>query len=263
LSNFQETESRVLSAETNLKIAQLNLKSDGELLRNGDISELAYETSLLAVNTAEADYRSALASLSRMEKTYNDTRIMSPISGLVSRKYIDIGMMVTPNVPLYRIVDLSRLKVEVGIAQGIVSHVRLGSKAVVRISGIVDRSFEGSIIYMSPQADENSGTFSAEIQLENTPDMLLKAGMTTKIDLTLTTMGGQLVIPDHALVTKNGTEYIYKVSSNTARLSQIKTGQVFGSLLLVKEGVTEGDTIVVVGMNNLGTETKVWLEMIH
>ena len=114
LSNYRQAESQVLSAKNNLKIAQLNLESDRELFENGDISELAYENSLLAFKSAEANHLSALANLSSMEKMYMDTRVMSPIAGLVSRKYIDIGTMVSPNTPLFRVVELSKLKIEVG-----------------------------------------------------------------------------------------------------------------------------------------------------
>jgi membrane fusion protein (multidrug efflux system) len=120
LSNYRQAKSQLLSAENNLKIAELNLKSDEELFKNGDISKLAFESSQLAVKSAEANRLSALASLSLLEKNYKDTRIMSPISGLISRKFIELGTMVTPNMPLYRVVDLKTLKIEVGVSQSMI-----------------------------------------------------------------------------------------------------------------------------------------------
>ena len=92
LSNYKQAKSQVLSAENNLKIARLNLQSDEELFKSGDISKLEYENSVLTVKTAEANHLSALANLSLLEKAYNDTRIKSPIEGLISRKYIDIAI---------------------------------------------------------------------------------------------------------------------------------------------------------------------------
>ena len=50
-SNYEHAKAQVLSAETNLKIARLNLKSDEELFNNNDISELEYQNSLLASTT--------------------------------------------------------------------------------------------------------------------------------------------------------------------------------------------------------------------
>ena len=62
----------------------------------GDISELAYENAKLSYKTAEVGYLSADASLSLLSKAYEDTRIMSPIPGFISRKHISPGVMVNP-----------------------------------------------------------------------------------------------------------------------------------------------------------------------
>ena len=159
LSNYRQARSQVLSAENNLKIAKLNLKSDKELFNNGDISQLAYENSQLAVKSAEASRLSALANLSLLEKNYRDTRITSPINGLISRKNIDMGMMVTPGTPLYRVVDLTTLKIKVGVPQSMISHISTGSSAEVEISALNNQVFKGNVHHISPQADENTGAF--------------------------------------------------------------------------------------------------------
>ena len=263
LSNYKRAKSQVLSAENNLKISRLNLKSDKDLFENGDISELAYETSLLDVKTAEANHLSALASLSLMEKNYNDTRIMSPISGHISRKYIELGTMVNPNMPVYRVVDLSSLKIELGIPQSLISKVTVGSRANVTISALGDQQFEGSVRFVSPQAEENTGAFTTEIHIKNSPEMSIKAGMTAQIDLTLMESVDQLAIPDYALVNKEDGIYVYKIQSEIAKLTPVSISGTFGSQVFIQEGVTEGDTIVVVGMKSLGIDTKVFLEEVH
>lgn len=263
LSNYRQAKSQVLSAENNLKIAQLNLKSDEKLMQTGDISELEYENSQLAVKMAEANHLSALANLSLMEKTYQDTRISSPFSGLISRKYIDIGMMVTPNMPLYRVVDLSNLKMEVGVPQSLISRVRIGSKAQVAISGLGSEKFDGYVRFVSPQADEQSGSFMVEVHVKNTKDLRIRAGMTAKVEMTLFELGEQLVIPKYALVSKNGSDHVYKIKKNKALLTPVFTGETFGSQIVVQEGLVQGDTIVVVGMKNLGLKTDIWIETLY
>ncbi|UCE05734.1 MAG: efflux RND transporter periplasmic adaptor subunit [bacterium] len=263
LSNYRQAKSQVLSAENNLKIAELNLKSDEELFKSGDISQLAYENSQLAVKSAEANRLSALASLSLLEKNYKDTRIMSPISGLISRKFIELGTMVTPNMPLYRVVDLKVLKIEVGVSQIMISRLHIGSAAQVTISALKNRTFDGIVRFISPQADETTGAFMAEIHVQNTYDLKIKAGMTAKIDLTVTDLGKQLAVPDYALITKNGKDFVYKIENDIARLVEVSVAETFGSEAIITDGIAEGDTIVVVGMKNLGEDMKVWIETIH
>ena len=263
LSNYRQAESQVLSAKNNLKIAQLNLQSDKDLFENGDISKLAYENSLLALKSAEASHLSALANLSSMEKMYMDTRVMSPFNGLVSRKYIDIGTMVSPNTPLFRVVELSRLKIEVGIPQSTINQVRLGSAAKVTISSLNNQVHDGIVRFISPEADEATGTFNTEIQLKNTKDLELRAGMTAKIQLTANKVEKQIVIPDYARITRDNKEYVYKINGNKAQLTEIRVSESFGSQYVVDNGLATGDTIVVVGMKNLGVDTRVWIETVN
>ena len=263
LSNYKQAQSQVLSAANNLKIAQLNLRSDEELLKTGDISQLAYENSKLAMKTAEANHLSALANLSLMEKTYRDTRIMSPIRGLISRKFIDLGTMVMPNMVVYRVVDINTLKINVGIPQDVIGRIRLGSTARVVFSALNNEVFKGVVRFLSPQADETSGSFTAEIHIENTNDLRIRAGMTAKIDLLLTELGEQLAVPDYALVTRNGSNYVYKVTNNTAKLTEISILKKLGSQVVISDGLANGDTVVVVGMKNLGVETRVFIEAIN
>ncbi|MBC8182242.1 efflux RND transporter periplasmic adaptor subunit, partial [candidate division KSB1 bacterium] len=231
--------------------------------KNGDISELAYENSKLAVKSAEASRLSTLANLSRLEKNYRDTRITSPIAGLISRKNIDIGAMVTPNLPVYRVVDLTTLKVQVGVPQSMVNRVHVGSEAKIHISALNDRMFNGKVRYISPQADENTGAFTIEAHVKNTNDLKIRAGMTAKINLLLTDDKEKLIIPDHAMVSKNGSNHLYKIENGIAKLTEITIGETIGSQVIVSQGLTEGDTIVVVGMKNLGVDTNVYIETIY
>jgi RND family efflux transporter MFP subunit len=263
LNNFKQTKAQLLSAETNLKIAQLNLKSDTQLFQNGDISELAYENSQLAVKIAEANHRSALANMSLMKKAYNDTRIKSPISGLISRKTINLGTMVTPNMMIYRVVNLNTLKIEVGIPQEVIGRVKQGNTAEITISGLSRLKFTGVVRHISPQADEKTGAFMTEIHVQNTPDNQIKAGMTARVALTLMTKEKQIVLPDNVVMIKDGAEYVYKISGQRAKLSKIDVGESFGSQIAVDTGISAGDTIVIVGMKNLGVDTQVMIEELH
>ena len=259
-SQYRQAKAQVLSAENNLKIAELNLKSDGELLDNGDISMLAYENSLLTVKSAEAARLSAMASFSLAEAQLEDTRIVSPIPGLISRKHIDIGTMATPGKALYRVVDISNLKVEVGVPQSMVGRVRTGDPTMASISALNDEPFEGRVRFVSPEADEKSGAFLVEIHIENTKDRRIRAGMTARIELPLSGRARRLVVPEHALASKDGDAYVYRIRGQTARLAKIEVEETVGTDVVVSGGLSEGDTIVVVGMETLGVETEVLIE---
>jgi len=262
-SNYDQAKAQVLSMETNLKIARLNLKSDSVLFASGDISRLSYDNSTLAVKIAEANWLSAVAQLSIAKKMYEDTQIRTPIAGNVSRKYIDMGTMITPNMVVYRVVDISVLKIEVSIPQSMINYVQIGTPAKVRVSVLNNALYDGSIAYLSPEADEQSGAFKAEVHVKNRSDLFFRAGMTADIMLLISERQNKISVPEHALIIKNGDTYIYKIDQDTARLAPIQLEKTFGSKAIVAGGLADGDTIVVVGMKNLGVKTAVWVETLH
>ncbi|MBI9073527.1 MAG: efflux RND transporter periplasmic adaptor subunit [Melioribacteraceae bacterium] len=262
-SQFLQAKSQLLSAENNLMIAKLNLESDKELFENGDISKLAYENSVLNVKTAEANKLSAEASLSALEKSFYDTRITAPINGLISRKNIELGTMVSPGMNVYRVVDLKTIKINVGVPQDVISRVELGNKAEVIISALNNKSYNGVVKFISPQADETTGAFNIEIHVSNDPGLSIKAGMTAKLELLLETATDVLSVPEYALVPKNNEDYIYKVENGIALLTKIKIKEIIGSNVLIENNIEVGDTIVTVGMKNLGTKTKVFVEVVN
>lgn len=263
LSQYRQAKARLLSAENGLEIALLNFESDGELLENGDISALAYRNAELAVKAAEADRLAALAQLSAAEKQYLDTRISSPISGLIARKYIEKGTMISPGMPIYRVVDLSALKVVVGVPQALIGRVRGESPARVTVGALGGRGFDGTVRFISPQADEASGAFSVEVLVGNSDDLALKAGMTAEVEMNFSAGRERLAVAESALVSRNGDRCAYRIEGERARLTPVVVVEVVGAQAIIGEGLAEGDTVVVVGMKNLGVETLVSIETLH
>lgn len=262
LSNYRQARAQLLTAENNLAIAMLNLRSDEQLFKNGDISELAWRNSQLAVKSAEADKLAAQAALQLMEKTWHDTRIVSPVKGVIARKYTDLGAMVNPGTALYRVVDNSVLKAIVGVPQEMISMVRVGSDARIFTSANA-RPLSGKITYLAPQANEDNGAFDAEIHIKNAGPGRLPSGMTARIELQIASADKQLVIPNFALFEKNGQPSVYRVHGSVANLVAVEVGRQYGKHMVINSGLAAGDTIVVVGMKNLGENTRIRIEEVH
>ncbi|MBU2508286.1 MAG: efflux RND transporter periplasmic adaptor subunit [Bacteroidetes bacterium] len=263
LSEFKQAQALILSAENNLKIAETNFSSDKILFGKGDISAVALENSGLTVKSAKDNLLSAKALLIKAQKQFEDTRILSPINGFISRKYIETGTMVSAGMPLFRIVDILTLKINVGLPQIYIDKVRLGDKVEVTVSALNDEMVNGHVKRISPQADESSGLFNVEIHVSNIKGMRIKAGMTAQVTIILTEKHPQLLVPSHAIVSKNEKSYVYRIHSNVAKLTEVYIPRTVGSQVIIGEGIAAADTIVVVGMKNLGIETSVKIESIN
>ncbi len=261
-SQFKQAQAQALSTESALNISELNLKSDKLLFENNDISELEYNSSKSTYNNAEAQHLSAIAMLSAAKKTYEDTRIKSPISGLIARKNIEFGTMVSLGTAAYRVVDITKLKINVSVPQDVINRVKIGSKAIIHVSALNNHSFNGTVKRISPQADATTGGFLVEIIVSN-KENLIKAGMTAKVELLIAKEQKVLAIPEYALVTKNDESYVYKINGESAELVKISIGESIGENIIVESGINIGNKIVVVGMKNLGLKTKIKIEKLH
>lgn len=256
-SRLEHAKAQVLSARNKLKIAQLNFESDSQLLDSGDISRLAFETSRFAVKSAEAELKSNLAELSRARKGFEDTRLTSPIDGWVSRKHIERGAMMSVGKAAYRLVDLTTMKIDLGIPQSAIGRITPGGSVHVTVDALGGRTFDGYVRYVSPQAEAATGAFPVEVHMSNTPGMTIRAGMTARCRVILGGSGLQFVVPGNAVVARDGTEYVYRIWDGIARLTEVKTRKTFGAHVAVEAGLEEGDSIVVEGMNRLGAATNV------
>lgn len=261
-SQYKQAQAQVLSAESSLSIAKANFESDKSLLDNGDISELAYNNSQSNFNTTKAQYLNSKALLSTAKKSFEDTRIKSPISGFISRKNIEYGTMAQLGSVAYRVVDLSKLKLNVSVPQEMINKVRVGGKANISISALNGNHYQGVVKRVSPQADETTGGFTVEILVSNKGSNI-KAGMTAKIELLLSQDSKVLAIPEYSIVTKEDETYVYKIEDDFANLVKIDLGESVGANQIVNNGLNVGDKIVTVGMKNLGLKTKVRIEKLN
>lgn len=263
LSNYNQARAQLLSAQNNLKIARLNLASDNALFKTGDISSLAHQNSELALKTAEANLLSAKAALTVAKKGYRDTRITSPFAGQISRSHLDLGMMVQPGMALYQVVNLSTVKLELGLPQDIIGLLKVDSDVQLTVSALKNRQFKGIVKFISPAADEMSGTFTAEIHIPTKANSGIRAGMTARATLFLSDPEPLIAVPDEALIRNNGSADIYRILNGKAMVTQVTLGSKRGAQTIVRKGLAEGDTIVVVGKEQLGKNSKVWIEAIH
>ncbi len=262
-SNYIQAQAQLLSAQNNLEIARLNLASDKALFESGDISALTYQNSQLALKTANANLLSAKAALTAAKKGYDDTRITSPFSGRISRSHLDLGMMVQPGTAVYQVVDLSTVKIELGIPQDIIGLLKIDSEVQLRVSALNDKTFNGFVKYISPAADERNGTFNAEIHIPNTSRSGIRGGMTAKATLFLSDPEPLVAVPNESLIRHNGDADIFIVKNSVAHIARVKSGGQRGAQTIIRKGLSEGDSIVVVGQKLLGTNSKVWIETVH
>ncbi|MFA3783579.1 HlyD family secretion protein [Melioribacteraceae bacterium 4301-Me] len=168
------------NAKYKLALAQLtsaeeNLKKLKNFARPEDIKQ------------AEANLKRQLAAVSLLEKQIRDSYVQSPINGIIVKKYFEAGETVTMLSSLFKVSDLSTVKLTIYIPENELGKIKLGQHADVYSDTYPNKKYAGTIVFISPEAEftpKNIQTkdertklvFAVKIEIKN-PELELKAGM--------------------------------------------------------------------------------------
>ncbi|HEX2963238.1 MAG TPA: efflux RND transporter periplasmic adaptor subunit [Ignavibacteriales bacterium] len=139
------------------------------------------------IRQAEANLGKAEASVELLKKNIQDSYVTSPMNGILVKKFVEAGETVGPNSSLFRISDLKVVDLVIYVSEEELGRVKLGQKAEVSVDAFKNKTFEGKVIYISPEAEftpKNIQTkdertklvFAVKIEILN-PNFDLKAGM--------------------------------------------------------------------------------------
>jgi RND family efflux transporter MFP subunit len=232
-----------ISAETNYEKAKKDLERFESLYKQNATTDQQIEGTRLAAKAAEAQFIT-------IRRQYNDTKISTPISGIVTSRNVDVGSYVSNNMLVANVVDISRLKVKINVSESDAFGLKVGDKVEVTTDVYQGVRYAGKIKSISSKADE-AHTYPVEVTLENSKQHPLRAGMFGRISFESKMNSDVLAIPREALVGSMKTPQVYIVDGGVARLRNIVAGSEIGTAISVLGGLKEGDIVVTNGQNNL------------
>lgn len=206
------------------------------------------------VNQLRLDYTDARNQTAQIRKQLGDTRILAPISGVVTAKTVERGVYVSGGTEMATIVDLKKVKVQVYLTESESYHVKINDFANITNEVFPDRIFKGKITYISPQGDATH-SYLTEITVINPDNNLLKSGAFVYAEFTNDNVSPALVIPREALLENTQVPTVYAVKGNKVFTRTIRTGNDFGDKVEVLSGLSAGETIVISGQINLKNQS--------
>lgn len=242
LSNYK-------AAEANYEKTKKDLARNEELFKDRTISESQIESSRLAYVSAENQYIVA-------KRQLNDTRIKTPIAGIVTSRTVDFGTMIQPGMTIGNVVDISKLKVKLNVAEKDAFKLKAGDKVDITTEVYPGITFAGIIESISSKGDE-AHTYPIEITLANSKANPLKAGMFSRVHFVSIHSHESVVIPREAIIGSIKEPKVYVIENGMAKLRSVVAGAEAGIKLQILQGLKEGEQIVVSGHNNLKDNVSV------
>lgn len=202
-------------------------------------------------------HKNAQARLSVLQKQSRNMSIVAPISGTINSLTLEVGSYVTPGSPFGELVDISYLKMNVKLSDAEAFRVQKGQEVKVKADLYSTAEYAGVVNAVAAKADA-SRKYDTEIELANSKENPLKAGMTGSALFTFKGDKTALVIPRECLAGASLQEpKVYVVKDNTARLVPIAIGMIKDDKVEVLRGLTEKDAVVLSGQLNLSEGNKV------
>lgn len=176
---IEQARAAVSSAEAELRKAEKDFERSDLLYRNGAIAASQHDAAKRSrdvamalhagsleklslvregprkedVLAAESRVRQAAAGLKASEERLKDTVVFAPVRGVILRKNVEIGETVGAGIPVYTIGDLGNPWIKVYVKEDKLGLVKLGQKAEVFVDSYPKRAFEGTVTFISSEAE--------------------------------------------------------------------------------------------------------------
>jgi RND family efflux transporter MFP subunit len=210
------------------------------------ISEQDFEEKRSADRQARADLAAADANVRRLEQLLALQRIVAPFDGIVIRRSIDVGMLVSPGTKeLFALSQTTRLRLTVWVPQAYANNVQVGQPVDIKINETEHRSFAGSIEHVSGGIDTGTNARQVEVIVPNDNDELLPGSYANVHLSVMHSTKSLLVSPNALLLGKDGPRVIVVRDGNRLSYRSVELGRDFGKEIEVLAGIAREDAIVV------------------
>jgi len=208
---------------------------------------------------SENDYSKIIFSLQQaklqqqlQQKNLNDTKLYTPISGVLIKKKAEAGEIVGVGTPLFVISDIRTVKVVAYIPEDQLHFIRMGQNVNVSISAL-NKIFTGKVIEVGADADETSRAFTIKIIVDN-PDLLIRPGMIADETINTNLPTQKILLPAESIGHDlNNQDYVYVIdkSQSKAFKHKINIGNMIDNKIEVTNGLNPDDLVVVEGQSKL------------
>jgi membrane fusion protein (multidrug efflux system) len=239
-------------------LARTNYERAKALAPTAVVSQQELQQSQSQLASAEAAQEAAQSQISALAVRLGETRIQSPLTGVVAQRRLDPGALVGPpgGGAILTVVRIDVLRVFITVNERDVAGIAVGKDAHVELDALPGRVFNGQVVRLAPGFDPTTRTLDVEIQLKNDAGDL-RPGMYGRGSIVVAVHAHAPVVPVGAVTISDGKSHVFVLAGDTVQRRAIETGVDGGEWLEVRRGLAPGDEIVIAGTDGLSDGAKV------
>lgn len=205
------------------------------------VAQAQLEAARHALTVAEADQAARAAERQELQVRIDRTEIKAPVAGLVSRRSARLGAVVSGSGdPLFRIIVDGAIDLEADAPEQSLARFAIGMPANLRLPGVSD-PVQGRVRLISAEVDKANRTGKVRIALSDVSHAHIGAFASGEVELVRRDGVGA---PASALRREGDQARVYVVRGGRVEERRVTPGIVEGDAVEIRDGVTEGESIV-------------------
>ncbi|WP_185967943.1 efflux RND transporter periplasmic adaptor subunit [Thalassotalea sp. PS06] len=269
-----QSEAEVSRARSALSAADKNYRRGQELAPDGYISSSELDALEAKFQEAQSALAAAEAKLDNAKVDLSYATIEAPISGKIGRSIYSVGDIVSPESgELTTIVATNVMEVPFFVSEKVywrmakkfneakaqMPRAQRRDEAIVKIALEKDDIYphEGKITFVSNRVDPKTGTMEVRATIPN-PDGILKPGQYVNVIVEEPKQTPTVMIPQSAVQSDQQGDFVMVVDEKQEVSRQnVSLGERVDVMVIVNQGVKDGDTVVIQGIQRIRSGQKV------
>lgn len=251
--------SAAAQSDAAVALARANLDRARALAPAGRVSRQELQQAETALAAAEATQSGARSQVGGLAVRLGETRITSPLDGVISQRRLDPGALVGPGTTSGSILTVDQtdtLRLFVSANENDVQRLKLGQLAHLELDAMPGRRYQGQVVRLAPALDPATRTLDAEVQLPNKSGEL-RAGMYGRASIVTGIHPASITVPVGAVQISNNRNFVFVLRGDRVQRREVQLGVDGEEWLEIVSGLQPGDEVVTAGLEGLADGAQV------
>ncbi len=240
-----ELDQQVANALATYKLALVTDKRYQLLVHQGVVPQQTADNTHLTMLADKAAWQQLVS-----EQGYK--KMLAPFDGIVTERLVDPGHLIpestagaaTTGAAVIAAATLKPVRVFAYVPQNISPFIKNGDQASISVTEYPGRTFEGTVTRHPNALSPDTRTMLVEVDMPN-EDTALLPGMYATAHFVVSVAGGTPMVPDDALIFRDGKVYVPIVRDNHLHLAQVALGYDNGQQIEITKGVGDNDVVAL------------------
>lgn len=233
-----------ITNDVNIATAQseLSLAQDNLALKKAGYTVEQIQAQEARVKSSEANVLTYQAQLSKGV-------IRAPFNGVITKQDVKVGEIITANIAVISLISDKKFEVEVNVPESDVAKIKINNSATITLDAYGDEvKFQAQVSSIEPAETIFEGIATYKTKLNFIiDDERIKSGMTANIDILTDERKDVVVVPQRAVIQKNGDKIVRVVGVDEEIVERKVEIGLKGSdgNVEIKSGINVGDQVIV------------------